>query len=93
MWVYSLGSRAYRRVTDGAAPEWLGDGRRLLYEHRGRISIVDVASGISHEVFAMPGESVNNPQLTADNSQLFFTHSTSTGDIWIVDFSQRLGGR
>lgn len=86
LWVYSLNSRSYRRITDGNESEWLADGRHIIYVNRGRISLVDVASGASHEVLAIAGESLDMPHLTADNSQLFFTHSTTDGDIWVVQF-------
>jgi Tol biopolymer transport system component len=87
VWLYSLDTRSYRRVTDGEVP-WFVDGQRLIYSNRGRLSVIDTVSGASHEVLAISGESLNVPVLTADASQLFFTRRTYQGDIWVVQFGE-----
>jgi hypothetical protein len=71
VWVYSFETRAYRRVADGNDPVWLGDGRRLIDEKRGRLFVADTASGATREVLANAGESMSQPRLAADDSQLF----------------------
>jgi Tol biopolymer transport system component len=89
VWVYSFDARAYRRVVDGNNPAWLSDGRRVIYENRGRLFIADTASGATREVLAIPGESLSEPRLTADDSQLFFRHGTTDGDIWLMRFDPK----
>ena len=89
VWVYSFETRAYRRVADGNDPVWLGDGRRLIDEKRGRLFVADTASGATREVLANAGESMSQPRLAADDSQLFFMHGTIDGDIWLMRFDQK----
>jgi Tol biopolymer transport system component len=89
VWVYSFDARAYRRVADGSTARWLSDGRRLIYQNRGRLFIVDTASGAGREVLAIPGETLGQAALTADDSQLFFTHGATSGDIWLMRFDDK----
>ena len=84
----SRDNHTYRRLTYGEEPVWLADGRRIIYTNRGRLSVFDMVSGASREVLAVPGESLGIPILTADNSQLFSSRSTSEGDIWVVRFGE-----
>jgi serine/threonine protein kinase len=99
LWVYSRDTRTYRpianRGADGAAPTptaaaWLSDSRRLVQSGaRGRLFVVDVATGTSRELLTIPGEFMAEPRLTADDSQLFFQHGTTSGNIWVVRFDDR----
>lgn len=86
VWLYSLETRTYRRVADGGGPHWLSDGRRLVFQNRGRLFIADVASGATRDVLGIPGEILMHPRLAADDSQLFFLRQVADGDIWIVRF-------
>jgi serine/threonine protein kinase len=89
VWVYSFDARAYRRVADGSTARWLSDGRRLIYQNGGRLFIVDTASGVAREVLAIPGETLAQAALTADDSQLYFTHGATSGDIWLMRLGEQ----
>lgn len=71
---------AVRRLTkSGFQPAWSG----------GRLLVVDTMSGAGREVLAIPGEALAAPVPAADDSQLFFTHGATSGDIWLMRFGHK----
>jgi Tol biopolymer transport system component len=88
VWIYSLDTRMYRRLANGAGPVWLSDGRRIVYSTLGRLSLLDSVSNSSHELLALPDEAVLGGRLSADNTQLFFVRAKTSGDIWLMRFPQ-----
>jgi Tol biopolymer transport system component len=86
IWIYSFDTRSYRRViASGNSAAWFRRGNRFVYQSEGKLFVSDL-SGKSTEVFSVAGESLFSPRLAVDDTQLFFTHGTTTGDIWIVRF-------
>jgi Tol biopolymer transport system component len=89
VWVYSLETRTYRRLADGSDPAWLADGRRLVYDNRGRLRVVDTITGNTKEVLAIPGETLAWPVPIAGDSQLLFKRTSFSSDIWTVRFGEK----
>ena len=93
VWFYSVEARTYHRVasatTSGApspSPRWLSDSRRFVYSSRDGLWLTDTVSGETRELLSLRGETLSNPIVTSDDSQLFFTHGTTTADIWLMRF-------
>ena len=89
VWVYSLNTRSYRRFGDGNTPAWLADGRRLVYDYRGRLWVLDTITGGTKELLAIPGEELDFPLPIAGDSQLVFRRGSYSSDIWTVRFGEK----
>jgi serine/threonine protein kinase/sugar lactone lactonase YvrE len=85
---YSFETRTYQRLTNGAQPSWLGDGRRIVFARGGRLFVGDAVSGSSSELLGVPGFGLNFPRLAVDDSRLYFLQSTQAADIWVVRFDR-----
>ena len=47
----------------------------------------NTVSNASHEVLAIPGETISaNARLSNDDTQLFFLHGKTTSNIWLMRF-------
>jgi eukaryotic-like serine/threonine-protein kinase len=93
VWFYSVEARTYHRVASAAtseapspSPRWLSDSRRFVYSSLGRLWLADTVSGQTRELVSFQGETLSNPVITTRDSQLFFSHGTTTGDIWLMRF-------
>jgi Tol biopolymer transport system component len=86
VWVYSLDTRTYRRFADGNTPAWLADGHRLVYDHRGRLWVLDTITGNTRELLGIPGEDVDYPLPIVGDSRLVFRRQAYSSDIWTVRF-------
>jgi Tol biopolymer transport system component len=89
VWVYSLDTRTYRRFGDGQDAAWLADGRRLVYDNHGRLWVLDTISGDTKEVLAIPGETLDSPVPIMGDSQLLFTRTAQSSDIWTMRFGDK----
>ena len=91
MWLYSFDTKTYRSITDvgGQFGTWLPDGRRMIVGRQGRLFVTDTSSGETRPLFAIPGEAIAGARLSADASYLYFTHGTTSGDIWVVRFGDQ----
>ena len=79
----------YRKLTDhGADPVWLSDSRRLLFLDRGKIQLLDSASGATRElVSVMPEEIARRGfAVSPDDLRIYFSVSTTEADVWMVEF-------
>jgi Tol biopolymer transport system component len=88
VWTYSFDTRMYQKWANGVPFDWLSDGRRLLYASSDRIYLLDTVSNESHGVLTIPGESIVSGRLSGDNTQLFFGHLKTSGNIWLMRFSE-----
>lgn len=84
--LYSLADKRYVRVTDrGEWATWLSDSRRLLYQDRGNILLLDTLSRTSRPVLATPsGSEYLGFHLSPDNRVLYLSRKTEQGDIWLL---------
>ena len=99
--VLDLASGRYEKLTDsGLFPRWLSDGRRLLFqsepgdaEHPGdepryALGLVDSATGEAREIFAIPGGSVEMPDVTADDRSVYFVQTSVEADLWLLELDR-----
>ncbi|HLJ48250.1 MAG TPA: protein kinase [Bryobacteraceae bacterium] len=89
--VYSLGTRAFRKLTDfGSDPVWLSDSRRLLFHHKGKIQMVDSENGSVRELLSIAPDEVARRgfAVSSDDRHIYFSVSTTEADVWMVEFSR-----
>ena len=84
--VYSLETGKLEQVTEfGQLPRWLPDGRRLLFQARGRIFLADLTSRRTKEILAVP-EGTINPyfDVSWDGRTIVFSLEAMESDIWVM---------
>jgi len=89
--IYWPAARTYRRLTShGADPAWLSDSRRLLFLDRGKIHLLDSASGNERELVSVMPEEVARRgfAVSPDDRQIYFSVSTTEADVWMVEFGR-----
>jgi dipeptidyl aminopeptidase/acylaminoacyl peptidase len=90
LWVYSLDSHRYEKLTDiGDDPKLLRDGQRLLYDRDAELSLFDLRSRQSSPVGSgrmyrgLSGQ--NSFAISPDNRWLCVIRDVSEGDIWVAN--------
>jgi hypothetical protein len=83
--LYSFDSQRYEKLTEfGHAPVWLSDSRRLLFNHQGKLYLVDSLTSKAHPVLSVPQYEIN-PWifgLSRDNRLIVFSLAMTEADIW-----------
>jgi Tol biopolymer transport system component len=89
--VYSLLTRRAEQVFDrGLAPQWLPDGKRVVFFERKNIGVFDLDSrrAVISPFAAPPGVELDNrsvvPRLSRDGSAVYVRQALEQGDIWMV---------
>ncbi|HXW06725.1 MAG TPA: hypothetical protein VD833_15930, partial [Vicinamibacterales bacterium] len=77
----------------GVFPRWLPDGRRLVAQDRGRLTLVDTMAKTSRQLYAEPdrGRAIFSIALAPDARRVYFTSAVSEADIWLMRFEERAG--
>jgi Tol biopolymer transport system component len=90
-WVYSFETRTYRSfpALNTAHVSWLPDSRRFVGTQQGKVLVVDSQSGMTREIFEIPGEAIGTARVTDDGSYLYITHGNASGDIWTARFGEK----
>jgi Tol biopolymer transport system component len=86
--VYSLATQKFRRLTDsGAYPVWLNDGRRLLFQNRVNLYLIDSQSGNAHGILSAVPHSIppTGARLSSDNRMIYLSVAITESDIWLAD--------
>jgi Tol biopolymer transport system component/tRNA A-37 threonylcarbamoyl transferase component Bud32 len=89
--VYSPASRNFRKLTEyGADPVWLSDSRRLMFLDKGKIHLLDTASGSTGELVSVTPEEVARRgfAVSPDDLRIYFSVSTTEADVWMVEFQR-----
>jgi len=84
--VYSLESQQYEKLTDfGRNAVWLNDSRRILFDDRSKLYLIDSQSKKFHEVFSVaPNEFGIHFTLPRDDRMIYFSLLTTEADIWLM---------
>lgn len=84
--LYSLVDKTYSPLTtSGDHAVWLNDSRRLLYEDRNEIHLIDVPTRKSHKVLSVAPFALNSRfSLSPDNRSLYYRTHSSEADIWLM---------
>lgn len=85
--VYSFQTRRYARLTEfGMDPIWLSDSARLLFNHQGRIYLVDSGTRKVQEVLSIaPYEIARRGfAISRDDQRIYFSLATTEADLWML---------
>jgi hypothetical protein len=84
--VFSLQSQQNDKLTDfGTRPVWLSDSRRILFQDRGRLYLVDSRSKKVREALSMPPHDLGNGVvISRDDRVICFSLITTEADIWLM---------
>ena len=83
LWLYSLETKRYEQLTDrGVSPQWMPDGKRLLFIDGDRAAVIDIATKQVRHI--LPDRRVRNLEITPDGRTLFLYERTSEADIWMM---------
>jgi Tol biopolymer transport system component/serine/threonine protein kinase len=93
--LYALQPQEYEQITQyGSHPAWLRDSRRLLFQHRGRILLVDRRTRDVREVYSPgPDEMAEYFSVSRDNQRIYVTVKTTDSTLVMVDSGAAGGGR
>jgi hypothetical protein len=86
-----VATRTYRKLTtNGADPVWLSDSRRLLFLDRGKIHLLDIATGITRELVSATPEEIARRgfAIAPDDRHIYFSVSTTEADVWMLEFER-----
>ncbi len=86
IYIWSFEFQSFERLTEyGAYPRWLGDSRRLLFLHQGKILLVDRVSGTVQEVLSVAPYRVAVPSISVGRDrQLYFSLDKTESDVWLA---------
>jgi Tol biopolymer transport system component len=83
--VYSLESGKVELLThSGTDPVWLGDSRRLLLSHQGKLYVVDSQTGKAREILSVAPYDMDSPALSQDDRLMYFSLVVKEADIWLA---------
>lgn len=83
--IHEIGSKEIQWLTDfGEWPVWLRDSRRLLFSHRGKLSLLDTVSGRHYEVLSLPQPTLGAVGLSTDDRTIYFTAMAAEADVWLM---------
>jgi Tol biopolymer transport system component/serine/threonine protein kinase len=89
--LYNVAARTYRKLTPtGADPVWLSDSRRLLYLDKGKIYLLDSATGATRELVSANPEEIARRgfSISPDDRRVYFSISTTEADVWMLEFER-----
>jgi eukaryotic-like serine/threonine-protein kinase len=85
LFVYDFDSHALQQVTDfGFTPNWLADSRRLLFNGRGKLYLIDSANRRLREILSDPFDSIGAVTLSRDNRTIVFLGRVIEADVWLA---------
>jgi Tol biopolymer transport system component len=90
--IYSLQTGKFKKLTGyGMDPVWLNDSRRLLFYNDGRIDILETDTKRTHTVLSVAPKTVARRgfALSPDDRTIYFSQSTTEGDIWLLSRERR----
>jgi Tol biopolymer transport system component len=83
LWIYSRESKRYEKLADtGFNPQWMSDGKRVLFFDGNTPAIIDVASKQIHPIPV--GHHLRGVELAPDGRALFLYERISEADIWMM---------
>ncbi len=91
--VFTMATKTWDSVGTGMFPRWLPEGRRLIAQDRGRITLVDTIARTSRQIYAEPdrGRSIFLVALAPDARRVYFTSAVGEADIWLMRFDKKAG--
>ena len=84
---YSFESQQFQQLTEfGYVPRYLGDSQRLLFNHQGKLYLVDSRTKKVHEVLSVAPNEINpwHFGLSRDDRLIVFSMAVTEADIWLA---------
>ena len=93
LFLYSFDGRSVRKLDDSSeAAAWLPDSRRILFNKRGALILLDVVTGRRKQVMApgtLPIEGAwPTFSVTRDGRFIAYLEARREGDIWLAEFGE-----
>jgi Tol biopolymer transport system component len=84
IWLYSVDTKRYEQLADrGFYPQWMPDGKRVLFFDGNGASVIDVAS---KQVRRIPvGRRLRACEISPDGRALILYESTEEADVWLME--------
>ena len=88
--VFIIATKTWETVGTGGSPRWLPDGRRLVAQDRGRMTLVDTMAKTSRQIYAEPdkGRAIFAIALAPDARRAYFMSAVTEADIWLMRFDR-----
>lgn len=98
LFLYSLEARSLRKLDESEeAAGWLPDSRRILFNKRGALILLDIVTGRRKELLppgTLPVEgSWTTFSITRDGRSIAYLEARREGDIWLADFGAASGSQ
>ena len=75
----------FRVLSDfGSYPIWLNDSRRLLFQGRGKIQLIDTQTKTVHDVLSVAPQEIYTLSLSRDNRTIYFDIVATEADVWLA---------
>ena len=85
--IYSLTTRRFTRLYDSEyadKPIWLNDGRRLLFDEKSKLVLIDSRTHATREVMSIAPDTMQLWSPTRDNRTIYFVRHVEQADIWLM---------
>jgi len=86
--IYSFPTSHFTRLYDShsaTSPLWLNDGRRLLFQEKSKVLVVDSRTHAVRELMSIAPDTIDYRwSITRDNRTLYFVRAVEQSDIWMM---------
>jgi Tol biopolymer transport system component len=85
--IYSLTARRFTRLYEteyAGNAVWLNDGRRLLFEEKSRLMLIDSETRATRELMSIAPDTMHLWWPTRDNRTIYFVRHVEQADIWLM---------
>jgi len=85
--IYSLPSRRFTRLyaaEDIGNSIWLNDGRRLLFDEKSKLVLIDSRTRATRELMSIAPDTMQLWWPTRDNRTIYFVRQVEQADIWLM---------
>lgn len=84
---FSFETKSYEKLANyDGQPMWLGDSRRFVFTHEGKVFIANIDTKKVRLMFSQPDQ-VRSVAVSHDGQLLYYTRFTSESDIWLLELS------
>lgn len=84
--IYNFETGAFEQITGfGSNPVWLNDNRRLLFDYRHKLYLVNSETKKVHELLPPSPHRVSGYGLSSDSRTLYYGLAVKEADVWLLD--------
>jgi Tol biopolymer transport system component len=87
LFTYSFATRRYARLYDSASaagPLWLNDGRRLVFQDKSKLFLIDSQTHATRELMSVAPDTMDLWAVTRDNRTIYLVRHVEQADIWLM---------